>query len=117
MKIDFVKKKEFTISIASIKCKIKHLKIPAMILDSCAELSIIILDIVERVGYEIDKSIKHDLSSITIMSVESIRVIYNLPITLTSEFTIYEDFIVVKYFKPMLIFSNPLLKKYKCAID
>ncbi|CAG8710198.1 17451_t:CDS:2, partial [Funneliformis caledonium] len=30
---------------------------------------------------------------------------------------IYEDFIVVKYSKPMLIFSNPLLKKYKCVIN
>ena len=32
MEIDFVKKKEPTTSIASIKCKIKHLKIPAMAL-------------------------------------------------------------------------------------
>ena len=63
MEIDFVKKKEPTTSIASIKCKIKRLKIPAMALDSCAKLPIITPDIVERVGYGIDKSIKHDLSS------------------------------------------------------
>ncbi|PKK57940.1 hypothetical protein RhiirC2_797132, partial [Rhizophagus irregularis] len=62
MEIDFVKKKEPTTSIASIKCKIKRLKIPAMALDSCAELPIITPDIVECVGYGIDKSIKHDLS-------------------------------------------------------
>src|SRR3954449_1932395 len=41
----------------------------------------------------------------------------NLPITLAPECTIYEDFVVVKYSKPMLIFSNSLLKKYRCVID
>ncbi len=117
MEIDFVKKKEPTTSIASIKCKIKCLKIPAMVLDSCTELPIITPDIVEHVRYGIDKSIKHDLSGIATVPVESIGVVHNLPITLAPGFTIYEDFIVVKYSKPMLIFSNPLLKKYKCAID
>ncbi|POG68568.1 hypothetical protein GLOIN_2v1778214, partial [Rhizophagus irregularis DAOM 181602=DAOM 197198] len=72
MEIDFVKKKEPTTSIASIKCKIKRLKIPAMALDSCAELPIITPDIVEHVGYGIDKSIKHDLSGIATVPVESI---------------------------------------------
>ena len=117
MEIDFVQKKEPITSIATVKCKIKRLKIPAMALDSCAELPIITPDIVERVGYEIDKSIKHDLSGIATVPVESIGVVHNLPITLAPGFTIYEDFIVVKYSKPMLILSNPLLKKYKCAID
>src|SRR6185369_13790176 len=32
-------------------------------------------------------------------------------------FTICEDFVVVRVSKPTLIFPNPLLKKYKCAID
>src|SRR3954471_23741810 len=117
MKIDFVKKKEPTTSIVSIKCKIKRLKIPAIALDSCAELLIITPDIVKCVEYGIDKFIKHDLSGIATVPVESIGVVHNLPITLAPEFTIYEDFIVVKYSKPMLIFSNSLLKKYKCAID
>src|SRR5436305_3063650 len=58
MEIDFVKKKEPTTSIASIKCKIKRLKIPAMALDSYAKLPIVTPDIVKRVGYGIDKSIK-----------------------------------------------------------
>ena len=49
--------------------------------------------------------------------IESIGVIHKLPITLAPECTIYEDFIVVKHSKLMLIFSNSLLKKYKCAID
>ena len=72
MEIDFVKKKEPTTSITSIKCKIKRLKIPAMALNSCAELPIITPDIVERVGYGIDKSIKHDLSGIATLPIESV---------------------------------------------
>src|SRR5439155_16094439 len=70
-----------------------------------------------RIKAVINRSIKHDLSGIATVPVESIGVIHNLLITLAPEFTIYEDFIVIKYSKPMLIFSNSLLKKYKCAID
>src|SRR6266480_6286123 len=117
MEIDFVKKKEPTTSIASIKCKIKHFKIPAMALDSCAKLPIVTPDIVECVGYGIDKSIKHDLSGIATLPIESVGVVHDLPISLAPGCIIYEDFVVVKYSKPMLIFSNSLLKKYKCAID
>src|SRR5581483_2531516 len=117
MEIDFVQKKEPPTSIATVKCKIKRLKIPAMALDSCAELPIVTPDIVERVGYGIDKSIKHDLSSIATLLIVSVGVVYDLPITLASGYTIYKDFLVVKYSKPMLIFSNSLLKKYRCAID
>jgi hypothetical protein len=117
MKIDFVQKKEPTTSIATVKCKIKRLKIPAMALDSCAELPIVTPDIVERVEYEIDKSIKHDLSGIATLPIESVGVVHDLPITLAPGCTIYEDFVVVEYSKPMLIFSNSLLKKYRCTID
>ena len=117
MEIDFVRKKEPSTSIASIKCKIGRLKIPAMALDSCSEIAIITEDIVLRIKAVIDRSIKHDLSGVATVPVESIGVVHNLPITLAPGFTIYEDFIVIKYSKPMLIFSNPLLKKYKCAID
>ena len=117
MEIDFVRKKEPSTSIATIKCKIGRLRIPAMVLDSGSEIAIITEDIVLRIGVNIDKSIKHDLNGIATVPVESIGVVHNLPITLAPGFTIYEDFIVVKYTKPMLIFSNPLLKKYKCAID
>ena len=62
-------------------------------------------------------SIKYDFSGITTMPVKSVGVVHNLPITLASGFTIYKDFIVVKYSKLMLIFLNPLLKKYKCTIN
>ncbi|RIA99091.1 hypothetical protein C1645_811826 [Glomus cerebriforme] len=114
IEIDFVQKEELSTSIASIKCKIGYLKILAMALDSCSEITIITKDIVLRIEVNIDKSIKYGIAT---MPVESIGVVHNLPITLAPGFTIYEDFIVVKYSKPMLIFSNPLLKKYKCAID
>ncbi|CAB5186437.1 unnamed protein product [Rhizophagus irregularis] len=117
MEIDFVQKKEPKTSIASVKCKIKRLKIPAMALDSAAEIPIITEDIVKRVKADIDKSIKHDLSGIATATIESIGVVHNLPITLSPGCTIHEDFVVVKYPKPMLIFANPLLKKYRCAID
>ncbi len=49
--------------------------------------------------------------------VESIEVVCNLPITLTLGCTIYKDFIIVKYYKSTLIFSNQLLKKYNCVMD
>ncbi|CAJ0745870.1 434_t:CDS:2, partial [Entrophospora sp. SA101] len=117
MEIDFVIKKEPTTTIATIPCKIKRLKIPAMTLDSAAQPAIVTDDIVKRVGGKIDKSEIYDLSGIATVPTESIGVIRNLPITFPPGFTIYEDFVVVKYKKPTLIFSNPLLKKYKCAID
>jgi len=117
MEIDFVQKKEPPTSIATVKYKIKHLKIPAMALDSCVELPIVTSDIVEHVGYGIDKSIKHDLSDIATLPIKSVGVVYDLPISLAPGCIIYEDFVVMKYSKPMLIFSNSLLKKYRCAID
>ncbi|RIB01143.1 hypothetical protein C2G38_2231755 [Gigaspora rosea] len=117
MEIDFVKKKEPKTSVATVKCKIKRLKIPAMTVDSGAEPPIITENIVERVGANIDKSETHDLSGIATVPVKSVGVVHKLPITLAPGCTIHEDFIVVKYQKPTLIFSNQLLKKYNCALD
>ncbi|GES84432.1 hypothetical protein GLOIN_2v1848417 [Rhizophagus clarus] len=115
--IYFVQKKEPETSVATVKCKIKHLKIPAMTLNSRAEPLIITENIVERIGAKIDKSEIHDLEGISTVPVESIGVVRNLPITLASRLTIIEDFIVMRYRKPTLIFSNKLLKKYGCAVD
>jgi hypothetical protein len=117
MEIDFVKKKEPKTSVATVECKIKRLKIPAMTLDSGAEPPIITENIVERIGAKIDKSEIHDLEGISTVPVESIGVVRNLLITLAPELTIIEDFIVMRYRKPTLIFSNKLLKKYGCAVD
>ena len=117
MEIDFVKKKEPKTSVVTVKCKIRRLKIPAMTLDSGAEPPIITENIVERVGDKIDKSEIHDLEGISTVPVESVGVVRNLPITLAPGLTIHEDFVVVRYKKPTLIFSNQLLKKYRCAVD
>ncbi len=107
IKIYFVQKKELKTSVATVKCKIKRLKIPAMTLDSGAEPPIITKNIVDRIKAKIDKSEKHDLSSVATVP----------PITLAPGCTIHEDFVVVDYHKLMLIFSNQLLKKYGCAVD
>ena len=117
MEIYFVQKKEPKTSVATVKCKIKRLKIPAMTVDSGAEPPIITDDIVKRVGAKIDKSEKHDLNGISTVPVESLGVVRNLPVTLAPGCTIHEDFIVVKYKMLTLIFSNQLLKKYKCTMD
>ncbi|PKB97300.1 hypothetical protein RhiirA5_433401 [Rhizophagus irregularis] len=117
MEIDFVKKKEPKTSVATIKCKIRRLKIPAMTLDSGAEPPIITKNIVDRTKDKIDKSEKHDLSGVATVPIESIGIVRNLPITLAPGCIIYEDFVVVDYHKPTLIFSNQLLKKYGCAVD
>ncbi|CAG8583322.1 20711_t:CDS:2 [Cetraspora pellucida] len=117
MKIDFIKKKEPKTSVATVKCKIKCLKISAMTVDSGTKPPIITENIVICVGAKIDKSETHDLSGIATVPVESVGVVHKLPITLASGCTIHEDFIVVKYQKPMLIIFNQLLKKYNCALD
>jgi len=90
----------------TVKYKIKHLKISAMIVDSKIKLSIIIENIIKYVETKINKSKTHDFSSIITVSVESIRIVHNLPVTLTPSYTIYEDFIIIKYHKLILIFSN-----------
>src|SRR6266542_136589 len=49
MEIYFVQKKELKISVVTVKCKIKRLKIPAMTFDSGAEPPIITKNIVDRI--------------------------------------------------------------------
>src|SRR6266542_5545989 len=117
MEIYFVQKKELKTSVATVKCKIRRLKIPAMTLDSGAEPPIIMKNIIDRIKEKIDKSEKHDLSGVATIPIESIGIVRNLPITLAPGCTIHEDFVVVDYHKPTLIFSNQLLKKYGCAVD
>ena len=106
IEIDFIQRREPKISVVTVKCKIKHLKIPAMTIDSGAESPIITENIVECVRAKIDKSETHDLSSIVTILVESVEIVHNLPITLASGCTIHKDFIVMKYHKLTLIFFN-----------
>jgi len=88
-----------------------------MTVDSEAEPPIITKNIVDRIKVKIDKSEKYDLNGISTVPVETIGVVRNLPITLAPGCIIHEDFVVVDYHKPILIFSNRLLKKYGCAMD
>ena len=106
MEIYFVQKKELKTSVVTVKCKIRRLKIPAMTLDSGTEPPIITKNIVDRIKEKIDKSEKYDLSGVATILIESIGIVRNLPITLASECTIHEDFVVVNYHKLTLIFSN-----------
>ena len=117
IKIYFVQKKELKTSVATVKCKIKRLKIPAMTFDSGAEPPIITKNIVDCIKAKIDKSEKYDLSGVATILIESMGIIRNLPITLAPGCTIHEVFVVVDYHKLMLIFSNQLLKKYGCTVD
>ncbi|GBB85406.1 hypothetical protein RclHR1_11950014 [Rhizophagus clarus] len=72
IKIYFVQKKEPEMSVATVKCKIKRLKIPAMTLDSGVEPPIITENIVECIGAKINKSEIHDFKGISTILVESI---------------------------------------------
>ena len=92
-----------------MKCKIKHSKISAIILDSGAKPPIITKNIVDHIKAKIDKSEKHDLSGVATVPIESMSVVHNLHITLAPGCIIHEDFVVVDYHKPTLIFSNQLL--------
>ncbi|GBB91433.1 hypothetical protein RclHR1_18720004 [Rhizophagus clarus] len=80
MKIDFIQKKEPFTSIATIKYKIRYLRIPAMVLDSGSEITIITEDIILRIRANVDKSIKYDLSGIATIPVESIGIKYKCAI-------------------------------------
>jgi len=119
MEIDFVKKKDkgSQTSVASIKGKIKQLIIPAVLLDSGAEVSIMSEDIAKRLKLKVDTNEKYDLSGTATKTTESIGMSPELPITLAPGCIVYEKFVVIKYNKPLLAFSNVFLKRYDCAID
>ncbi len=106
MEINFVKKKKSLTNVIIVKYKIKCLKISAITLNFKAESPIIIENIIKCIGVKIDKSEIYNLSSIATILIKSVRVIYSLLIILTSECIIYEDFVVVRYHKLMLIFFN-----------
>src|SRR5947208_1811042 len=105
MEIYFVQKKKPKTSVATVKCKIRCLKILAITLDSEAEPPIITKNIVNCIKEKIDKFEKHNLSNVATVPIEFIGIVCNLPITLAPGCTIYEDFVVVDYHKLTLIFS------------
>ncbi|RIA79361.1 hypothetical protein C1645_840869 [Glomus cerebriforme] len=87
MKIDFVQRKEPATDVVTVKCKIKRL-------------------------LEINTKEKHDLRGIATTPTESLGIVRNVPVNFALGCTIYANFAVVKYPKPMLILPNTLLDKY-----
>lgn len=112
MEIDFVRKKEPATDVVTARCKIKRLTIPGAGLDSCANIPVMTDDIAKRAKLTIDTKEKHDLSGVATTPTESIGVVRNVPVTFAPGCTIYSDFAVIKYHKPMLILPNTLLDKY-----
>ncbi|UZO14848.1 uncharacterized protein OCT59_006292 [Rhizophagus irregularis] len=112
MEIDFVRRKDPATDVATVKCRIKRLVIPAGTVDPGANFPIMSEDIAKRSKLEIDTKEKHDLRGIATTPTESLGIVRNVPVNFAPGCTIYADFAVVKYPKPMLILPNTLLDKY-----
>ncbi|GBB87013.1 hypothetical protein RclHR1_13470009 [Rhizophagus clarus] len=112
IEIDFVQKKDPATDVATVKCRIKRLVIPAGTVDPGANFPIMSEDIAKRSKLEIDTKEKHDLRGIATTPTESLGIVRNVPVNFAPGCTIYADFAVVKYPKPMLILPNTLLDKY-----
>jgi len=109
MEIDFVQKKDPATDVVTTKCKIKRLVIPAATVDPGANFPIMSENISRRLKLDIDTREKHDLRGIATVPTESLGIVRNVPINFARGCTIYSDFAVVKYPKPMLILRNTLL--------
>ncbi len=112
MEIDFVQKKEPAIDVVTVKCKIKHLMILAGTVDLGANFLIMSEDISKRSKLEIDTKEKYDLRGIATTPTKSLGIVRNVSVNFAPGYTIYADFAIVKYPKPMLILPNTLLNKY-----
>ena len=112
MEINFIRKKEPATDVVTVKCKIKRLVIPGTVVDPSANFPIMTDDISTRSKLEIDTKEKHDLRNITTTPTESLGIVRNVLVNFAPGCTIYANFAVVKYPKPMLILSNILLDKY-----
>src|SRR2546421_7414337 len=112
MEIDFVQRKEPATDVVTTKCKIKRLIIPDAVVDPGANFAIMSKDIAKRLKLEIDTKEKHDLKGVATVHTESLGITRNVPVNFALGCTIYSDFAVIKYPKPMLILPNTLLDKY-----
>uniref|UniRef100_U9UK56 CCHC-type domain-containing protein n=1 Tax=Rhizophagus irregularis (strain DAOM 181602 / DAOM 197198 / MUCL 43194) TaxID=747089 RepID=U9UK56_RHIID len=106
------KKKDTATDVITTKCKIKRLVIPVATVDPGANFPIMTKDISERSKLKIDTKEKHDLRGIATIPIESLGTVRNVPVNFAPGCTIYADFAVVKYPKPMLILPNTLFDKY-----
>jgi hypothetical protein len=91
------------------------LTITAGILDSGAESSVMYEDTAKKLKL-VDTNEKYDLSGASTKTTESIGMIPEVPVILGPGCVLYEKIVVIKY-KPLLAFSNALLKRYKCKLD
>ena len=112
IKIDFVQKKESVTDVATVKYKIKCLVILVGTVDPSANFIIMSKNIAKRSKLEIDIKKKYDLRGIATTLTKLLEIVRNVSVNFTSRCTIYADFVVVKYPKPMLILPNILLDKY-----
>ncbi|POG69265.1 hypothetical protein GLOIN_2v1777355 [Rhizophagus irregularis DAOM 181602=DAOM 197198] len=112
MEINFIRKKEPATDVVTVKCKIKRLVILAGTVDPGANFPIMSEDISEQSKLKIDTKEKHDLRGIATIPIESLGTVRNVPVNFAPGCTIYADFAVIKYPKPMLILPNTLLDKY-----
>ncbi len=113
MEIDFVQSNDWPATdIVTTKCKIKRLVIPGAVVDPGANFAIMSEDIAKRLKLEIDTKEKHDLKGVATVPTESLGITRNVPVVFSPGCTIYSDFAVIKYPKPMLILPNTLLNKY-----
>ncbi|PKK56726.1 hypothetical protein RhiirC2_799398, partial [Rhizophagus irregularis] len=103
IEIDFVQRKEPATDVITVKYKIKHLVILAGTVDPGANFLIMSEDISKRSKLEIDTKEKHDFRSIATTPIELLGIVRNVPVNFAPRCTIYADFAVVKYPKPMLI--------------
>lgn len=69
-------------------------------------------DIAKRLKLEVDTKEKHDLKGVATAPTKSLGTTRNVPVNFAPGCTIYSDFAVIKYPKPMLILPNTLLDKY-----
>ena len=86
--------------------------IPAGTVNPDANFLIMFEDIAKWSKLEIDTKEKHDLKGIATTPTESFGIVRNIPVNFAPGCTIYADFAVDKYPKPMLILLNTLLNKY-----
>ena len=92
--------------------KIKHLMIPAGTVNSSTNFLIMSKDISKWSKLVINTKKKHDFRNIAITPTKSLGIVRNIPVNFVFRYTIYADFVIVKYPKPMLILFNTLLDKY-----
>ncbi|CAH1769283.1 979_t:CDS:2 [Entrophospora sp. SA101] len=115
MEVGFVRDKG-EIDVPTVRGKINCLVLSAITVDPGSNTLIITKDIADRLGLKIDKNVKHKLGGIATVPIESVGMVYNVPLMLAPGCIFYIDFVVVNHSKSMVILSNPFLYCHKYQI-